>query len=91
MMLFELRVVQLASSLTLSIAGIGKEVLTIVASMLLLGDRLTPFTAAGLFVCLAGIGGYQRRRRRVTRRLLAASPPPPASASTTAAPGVRVF
>lgn len=68
MMLFELRVVQLASGLTLSIAGVGKEVLTILASVALLGDHLTPFNVAGLLLCLAGIGGYQRRKRGLTRR-----------------------
>jgi solute carrier family 35 protein C2 len=60
MMLFEFRVVQLASGLTLSIAGVFKEVLTIVSSVLIFGDQLTPFNVAGLLICLAGIGGYQR-------------------------------
>ena len=59
-MLFEFRVVQLASGLTLSIAGVFKEVLTIVSSVHIFGDQLTPFNVAGLLICLAGIGGYQR-------------------------------
>ena len=46
MLLFELRVVQLASGLTLSIAGVFKEVLTIVASVIILGDELTPYRQA---------------------------------------------
>ena len=46
--------VQLASGLTLSIAGVFKEVLTILSSVILLGERLTLFNAAGLAVCIAG-------------------------------------
>ena len=44
MMLFEFRVVQLASGLTLSIAGVFKEVLTIVSSVLM---RCGPTTLHG--------------------------------------------
>ena len=74
MMLFEFRVVQLASGLTLSIAGVFKEVLTILSSVILLGERLTLFNAAGLAVCIAGIGGYRRLRLAESR---AARAPPP--------------
>jgi len=70
MMLFEFRVVQLASGLTLSIAGVFKEVLTILSSVILLGERLTLFNAAGLAVCLGGIGGYQRLRLAEARAAL---------------------
>ena len=69
------RVVQLASGLTLSIAGVFKEVLTILASVILLGERLTLFNAAGLAVCLAGIGGYQRLRLAEARLAALAAPP----------------
>ena len=41
--------------------------LTILSSVILLGERLTLFNAAGLAVCLAGIGGYQRLRLAETR------------------------
>ena len=60
MLLVELRIVQLASSLTLSIAGILKEVLTVAASAVLLGDELTLSNALGLGLCISGIAGYQR-------------------------------
>ena len=60
MLIVELRIVQLASSLTLSIAGILKEVLTVAASAVLFGDELTLLNAAGLALCLAGIAGYNQ-------------------------------
>ena len=47
MLLVELRIVQLASSLTLSVAGTLKEVLTVGASVLIFGDELTWRKAAG--------------------------------------------
>ena len=67
MLLVELRVVQLASSLTLSVAGIFKEVLTVLASVAMFGDVLTPTRIAGLVVCLLGIGAYQVTRYRELR------------------------
>ena len=60
LLLAELRVVQLSSGLTLSVAGIFKEVLTVGASALLLGDHLTPYNVGGLLLCLVGIGLYNR-------------------------------
>jgi drug/metabolite transporter (DMT)-like permease len=60
LLIFELRVVQLSSGLTLSIAGIFKEVLTVGFSTLLLGDHLTAYNVSGLFLCLVGIGLYNR-------------------------------
>ena len=62
MLLVELRIVQLASSLTLSIAGILKEVLTVAASAVLFGDELTLMNAFGLALCLAGIAGYNQMK-----------------------------
>lgn len=53
-----MQVVQLSSGLTLSVAGIFKELLTVLASARILGDQLTPSNVAGLTVCLAGIGLY---------------------------------
>ena len=64
MLLFELRVVQLASSLTLSVAGILKELLTVGFSVLLFGDRLSPANCLGLLLCVSGIAGYQRLKAR---------------------------
>ena len=78
MLLFELRVVQLASGLTLSIAGVFKEVLTISASVVLLGDQLTPFKVAGLGICVLGIAGYQYLK------LVETAPSGPLAAPSTA-------
>lgn len=63
MLLCELRVVQLASGLTLSVLGVLKEVLTVGASVLLFGDTITTLKAAGLGLCVIGIGLYQRIQR----------------------------
>ena len=60
----ELRVVQLSSGLTLSVAGIFKEVLTVAASAVFLGDRLTIYNVTGLCLCLVGIGLYNRMQLR---------------------------
>ena len=54
--------VQLASGLTLSVAGIFKELLTVIASAAILGDTLTPLNVTGLAICLLGIGLYNRSR-----------------------------
>ncbi|VDN99632.1 unnamed protein product [Rodentolepis nana] len=44
-----------SSSLTLSIAGIFKEVVTLYLAAILNGDVYSPLNIAGLFICLAGI------------------------------------
>ena len=43
------------SSLTLSIAGIFKEIFTLYLAVEFNGDILSPINFVGLFVCLAGI------------------------------------
>jgi len=68
LLLAELKVVQLASGLTLSVAGIFKELLTVLASAWLLGDTLTPTNMAGLAICLLGIALYNRSRLLELRR-----------------------
>lgn len=60
MLLCELRVVQLASGMTLSVAGVLKEVVTVLASVVLFGDSVTEYKAAGLGLCVVGILVYQR-------------------------------
>ena len=55
----ELRVVELSSGLTLSVAGIFKDLFQIAASAIMLGDVLTPFNVAGGMLCLSGMGAYQ--------------------------------
>ena len=68
LLLTELKVVQLASGLTLSVAGIFKEVLTVLASAWLLGDELTLRKMAGLAICLLGIALYNRSRMKELER-----------------------
>ena len=58
-LLAELRVVELSSGLTLSVAGIFKDLFQIAASAIMLGDVLTPFNVAGGMLCLSGMGAYQ--------------------------------
>lgn len=58
LLLAELLLVRATSGLTLSVAGIFKEVLTICASILVLGDELSPINAAGLTITLLGVGIY---------------------------------
>jgi len=53
-----MQVVKLSSALTLSVAGIFKELLTVLCSALLLGDSLTPYNVSGLMLCLLGIAHY---------------------------------
>ncbi|KLU84155.1 nucleotide-sugar transporter [Magnaporthiopsis poae ATCC 64411] len=54
----EFALLQRTSVVTLSIAGIFKEVVTILAATLVFGDRLTPINFAGLVVTLAAICCY---------------------------------
>ncbi len=58
MLVVELRVVALSSGITLSVAGIFKELLTVAGSALVLGDVLPPRSVAGLALCTVGIGMY---------------------------------
>jgi len=68
LILAELLLVRATSGLTLAVAGVFKEVLTICASIALLGDEVTPINAAGLSLTLVGVGVYNvmmlRRRMR---------------------------
>ena len=64
MLVFELRVVALSSGITLSVAGIFKELLTVAGSALVLGDVLPPRSVAGLALCTVGIGMYTWIRQR---------------------------
>ncbi|KAL8387693.1 hypothetical protein RB595_009735 [Gaeumannomyces hyphopodioides] len=54
----EFALLQRTSVVTLSIAGIFKEVVTILAATLVFGDKLTPVNFAGLVVTLAAICCY---------------------------------
>jgi len=56
MELAEFLLLQSTSSLTLSISGVGKEILTLVLDSRLNGTRMTTLNTMGLCVCLNGIG-----------------------------------
>ena len=58
LLLAEVRVVALTSGLSLSIAGLFKDVLTMLASALVLGEVLTVYKVVGLAVCLSGLALY---------------------------------
>jgi solute carrier family 35, member C2 len=54
----EFALLQRTSVVTLSIAGIFKEAVTISAAAIVFGDRLTPVNISGLFVTLGAIASY---------------------------------
>lgn len=54
----EFALLKRSSVVTLSIAGIFKEVLTIAVAALVFDDRLTPINISGLVITLIAIGGY---------------------------------
>lgn len=58
LMCVEYLLVQRTSVITLSVAGVLKELLTIVLAVIIWGDRLTLVNLAGFAVCLAGVGLY---------------------------------
>jgi solute carrier family 35, member C2 len=54
----ELALLKRTSVVTLSIAGIFKEVVTIAAAGLIFDDHLTPINVSGLFVTIGAIAAY---------------------------------
>lgn len=54
----EFALLQRTSVVTLSIAGIFKEVVTISAASVVFDDKLTPINLIGLFITIAAIGAY---------------------------------
>jgi solute carrier family 35 protein C2 len=54
----EFALLKRTSVVTLSIAGIFKEAVTITASLIVFGDTLTPVNVSGLFVTLGSIAAY---------------------------------
>lgn len=62
MTIFEFAILQRAQVVTLSIAGIFKELLTIVASTFIFDDRLTFINLIGLFITLLDIVWYNVHR-----------------------------
>ncbi|ORY77050.1 triose-phosphate transporter family-domain-containing protein [Protomyces lactucae-debilis] len=64
----EFGLIQRTSVVTLSVAGILKEVLTIGASAVIYGDALTLLNLSGLFVTILGIALYNVLRFRSMRK-----------------------
>ena len=50
----------LASGLSLSVAGVFKELLTVLCSSAVLGEPLTFYNVCGLLLCTVGIALYTR-------------------------------
>jgi drug/metabolite transporter (DMT)-like permease len=65
LVLIELRIVQLTSALTLSVAGAFKECITILGGHVILHDRMSPYNAAGLVCTLLGVHLYRLNRTSV--------------------------
>ena len=55
----EFGLVRLTSSLTLSLLGVAKELITILVAGAARGDIVTPTNLSGFLLCAAGILGYQ--------------------------------
>ncbi|CAK1554676.1 unnamed protein product [Leptosia nina] len=65
----EFLVVTYTSSLTLSIAGIFKELCILVLAVEVSGDQLSPINVVGLVVCLLGITGHIIHKVLVIKRV----------------------
>lgn len=63
----EFALLQRTSVVTLSIAGIFKEVVTISAAGIIFGDKLTPINISGLFVTIGAIAAYNYIKIRKMR------------------------
>lgn len=64
----EFGLIQRTSVVTLSVAGIFKEVLTILVSTIVYGDELTPLNISGLLVTILGIAVYNYLRFKKMRK-----------------------
>ena len=63
----EFRLVQLTSSLTLSIFGVLKEIITVLLAVWL-GDHFSPVNAVGVVLCIAGNIVYFSKRAHTNKR-----------------------
>ncbi|KAJ1929344.1 hypothetical protein IWQ60_001265 [Tieghemiomyces parasiticus] len=91
----EFRLIQLTSTVTLSVCGIAKEILMIVLSVVIYGDVMTPVNTLGLFISIAGIMYYNYDRwTTLNRARLAAAysvlPPSTAPIPITGLPVQRL-
>ncbi|KAL1925775.1 uncharacterized protein VTP21DRAFT_658 [Calcarisporiella thermophila] len=58
MMMAELFLIQASNTLTLSVAGICKEIVVVLLSVVVYGDQLNAVNVIGLIISIAGIYGY---------------------------------
>lgn len=75
LMYSEYLLVQLTSSLTLSVAGILKELLCILGAIVLFRDTFTPLNTLGFCLCAVGILVYNVHKVRRLRAQLGFLPP----------------
>ncbi|CAO1621515.1 unnamed protein product [Jaminaea pallidilutea] len=67
MSLSEYALIQRTSVVTLSVAGILKEVLTVIVASIVFDDRLTPVNITGLCIAVSGIAAYNWIKYRSLR------------------------
>ena len=72
-MLAEYALLQLTSSLTLSVLGIFKELLCIAGAVIVFGDAFTPLNAVGFAGCVGGLLAYHVSRVGAMRTELKAT------------------
>ena len=58
MLIAEYRLISVTSVVTFCVAGIFKEILTILLSVALFHDQLSTLNIVGIVISLIGIGGY---------------------------------
>lgn len=65
LMMAEYRIIYLTSGTSLTIAGLGKEVFTIIMSMIVFHEKLSINVAGGVGLSIVGIGLYIWERQRI--------------------------
>lgn len=71
LLMFELYIVALSSSLSLNVIGTFKEMVTIAAGVLFFGDQINAINGLGVVVTMTGIGAYNHHRYHKLRDKLA--------------------
>lgn len=72
MVIFEFKLIAVTSVVTFSVAGIAKEIVTIVTAAIVFGDTFTGNKIVGLIISIAGIGMYNYVRVRAVKEKLKA-------------------
>ena len=70
MVIFEYKLIKATSVVTFSVAGIAKEIITILTSARMFGDRFTGGKIVGLVISIGGIAAYNYVRVRSVRKKL---------------------